>query len=120
MLSGPERCFGPERIVYHETIASFNSTADGKLTREKEPTRHIPAATRDAVFARDKGRCTYTGSAGKRCDATHNLEIDHIVPYARSGTNAIDNLRLLCERHNKLEAERVLGANTVRRFRRKE
>jgi 5-methylcytosine-specific restriction endonuclease McrA len=60
------------------------------------------------------------GSTGERCDATHNLQIDHIVPYARGGTNTLDNLRLLCERHNKHEAERVLGANSVRRFRRRE
>jgi 5-methylcytosine-specific restriction endonuclease McrA len=82
--------------------------------------RHIPTRTRDAVFARDKGRCTYVGSTGKRCDATHNLQIDHIVPFARGGTSTRDNLRLLCERHNKLEAERILGTLTVRRFRRRE
>jgi 5-methylcytosine-specific restriction endonuclease McrA len=90
------------------------------LCRGTEASRYIPAATRDAVFARDKGRCTFVGSTGKRCDATHNLQIDHILPYARSGAATLDNLRLLCGRHNKHEAERVLGANTVRRFRRRE
>jgi len=78
--------------------------------------RHIPAATKDAVFKRDNGRCSYVGSTGKRCDATHNLQIDHIVPYARGGTNTVGNLRLLCSRHNKLEAERVYGATTISRF----
>jgi hypothetical protein len=82
--------------------------------------RHIPVATRDAVFARDKNRCTYVGSNRERCDATHNLEIDHIVPYARGGANAPDNLRLLCERHNKLEAEKAFGRNVMRRFRARE
>jgi hypothetical protein len=82
--------------------------------------RHIPAAVRDAVFARDKGRCTFVGSTGRRCDATHNLQVDHIMPYVRGGTNTLDNLRLLCERHNKHEAERILGANTINRFRRRE
>jgi 5-methylcytosine-specific restriction endonuclease McrA len=81
-----------------------------------ERSRHIPAATRDAVFKRDRGRCAYVGSAGKRCGSTHNLQIDHVVPYARGGTNTIGNLRLLCARHNKLEAERVYGANAMRRF----
>jgi hypothetical protein len=83
------------------------------------PSRHIPAATRDAVFARDKGRCTYVGSSGKRCEATHHLQVDHIVPVARGGRGTVDNLRLLCERHNKHEAERVLGAGAVRRFHRR-
>ena len=81
-----------------------------------DSSRHIPEATRDAVFAKDKGRCTYVGSTGKRCDATHNLQIDHVVPFARGGSNAVGNVRLLCARHNKLEAERVYGANTMRRF----
>ena len=82
--------------------------------------RHIPAATRDAIFARDKGRCTYIGRTGKRCDATHNLQIDHVVPYARCGANTVDNLRVLCAKHNKLEAERVYGVNAIRKFRARE
>ena len=85
-----------------------------------EPSRRIPAAVRDAVFARDRGRCTYVGPDGERCAATHHLQIDHVVPFARGGRSTIGNLRLLCERHNKREAERVLGANAVRRFRRRE
>jgi hypothetical protein len=91
-----------------------------RVQTKQESSRRIPAGTRDAVFARDKGRCTYIGSNGKRCAAVHNLQIDHVIPYARGGGNALDNLRLLCERHNKHEAERVLGANMVGRFRRKE
>jgi hypothetical protein len=82
--------------------------------------RRIPAATRDAVFARDKGRCTYVGSNGERCAATHHLQIDHVIPYARGGANAPGNLRLLCERHNKKEAERVLGTDAMRGFRARE
>jgi hypothetical protein len=91
-----------------------------RVPRETRASRRIPAATRDAVFARDKGRCTYVGSNGKRCETTHHLQIDHVIPYARGGTNTLGNLRLLCERHNKHEEERRLGANTVRRFRRRE
>jgi 5-methylcytosine-specific restriction endonuclease McrA len=91
-------------------------TKSGERDSAEGASRRIPAATRDAVFARDRGRCTFVGSTGKRCDATRNLQIDHIIPYARGGTATLDNLRLLCERHNKHEAERVLGANTVRRF----
>jgi hypothetical protein len=95
------------------------ATADRASTTPTGPlekSRYVPAATRDAVFKRDKGRCTYVGSTGKRCDATHNLQIDHVVPYARDGTNSVGNLRLLCAQHNKLEAERVYGANAMRRF----
>jgi hypothetical protein len=88
-----------------------------RVPAEGGASRRIPAAVRDAVFARDKGRCTYVGSNGERCAAMHHLQIDHIIPYARGGTNALDNLRLLCERHNKKEAERVYGTNVMRKFR---
>jgi 5-methylcytosine-specific restriction endonuclease McrA len=84
-----------------------------KAHRTSESTRHIPAAAKDAVYARDRGRCTYVGSAGERCTATEHLEIDHVVPYARGGPSTVNNLRLLCARHNKLEAERAYGANTI-------
>jgi hypothetical protein len=79
--------------------------------------RRLPPAVRDAVYARDKGRCTYVGSNGERCGATHHLQIDHVIPYARGGTSALGNLRLLCERHNKKEAERVFGENVMRSLR---
>jgi len=71
--------------------------------------RHIPQAVQDEVFARDKSRCTYVGRDGKRCSSTWNLHIDHRKPFARGGGHSLDNLRLLCSRHNQLEAEKTYG-----------
>ena len=120
-VHGPEERKQRREERKHKTEARTKSgkRAAGRTAKDRTP-RRVPAATRDAVFARDKGRCTYVGSNGERCAAAHHLQIDHIVPYARGGTNSIDNLRLLCERHNQHEAERALGANTVRRFSRRE
>ncbi len=84
------------------------------------PSRRIPAAGERRRVRPGQGRCTYVGSNGERCAATHHLQIDHVIPYARGGTNALGNLRLLCERHNKKEAERVYGANVMRKFRARE
>ncbi|MCB9463418.1 MAG: HNH endonuclease [Candidatus Eisenbacteria bacterium] len=71
--------------------------------------RHVPAPVRDLVFERDDGRCTFVGPEGKRCAATRHLQIDHVVPYCRGGTHEPHNLRLLCGRHNRSEARRLLG-----------
>jgi hypothetical protein len=101
-------------------LQSQSGRGDAQPDPNEEPSRHIPASARDAVFKRDKGRCTYVGSNGIRCGATHHLQIDHIIPYARGGTGSLTNLRLLCERHNKHEAERVYGANAMKRFRARE
>lgn len=46
------------------------------------------------------------------CGSTEGLQVDHIVPVARGGRGTIGNLRLLCAYHNRLEAERLLGAVT--------
>jgi hypothetical protein len=82
--------------------------------------RHIPAVVRDTVFARDKGQCTYVGATGRRCGSTRSLQVDHIVPYARGGSSTPGNLRLLCGKHNRFEAERIYGANTMHRYRPRE
>jgi hypothetical protein len=45
--------------------------------------RHIPAAVRRLVHARDGGRCTYRDAYGRRCDERHDLEFHHKQPFAR-------------------------------------
>jgi 5-methylcytosine-specific restriction endonuclease McrA len=77
-----------------------------KQTVQEECSRYIGPATRDAVYSRDGGQCTYVGSNGKRCESKWNLEIHHDeTPFAMGGNHNISNLRLLCAPHNKLEAE---------------
>jgi 5-methylcytosine-specific restriction endonuclease McrA len=77
--------------------------------------RHIPQAVQDEVFTRDEGRCTFVGMNGLRCNSTWNLEFDHIIPYAKGGDNSAGNLRLLCAKHNKHEAEKCYGRHYIER-----
>ena len=94
-----------------------HAAARGHNAADRAP---VPLRTRDAVFTRDNGRCTYVGSDGKRCDETIRLHVDHIRPIARGGTNDALNLRLLCARHNQLQAERILGRGVMNNFRQRE
>src|SRR5436190_1346751 len=48
------------------------------------------------------------------CTQTKQLTIDHVVPIARGGSNSMDNLQLLCQRHNKLKADRLAGESASR------
>jgi 5-methylcytosine-specific restriction endonuclease McrA len=89
--------------------------AASRAPHESADPRHIPAHIRDQVFARDNYQCTYVGLNGQHCESTHALQIDHIIPIARGGTSTIDNLRLLCAKHNRLEAERVMGVRSTAR-----
>jgi hypothetical protein len=82
----------------------------------KQRSRNIPASVRDKVFARDGGKCTFVGENGKRCDSTWNIEIDHIVPFARGGNNSPGNLRLLCAKHNLMEAQRAYGEDFMKKY----
>jgi 5-methylcytosine-specific restriction endonuclease McrA len=70
--------------------------------------RHIPAAVKRDVCARDEGRCAFIGPHG-RCPETGFLEYHHVVPYARGGASDATNLQLRCRAHNAYEAEREFG-----------
>ena len=64
--------------------------------------RAISAGVRRQVWQRDGGRCSYVGpQTGRRCNSTHLIEIDHIVPHALGGGADPGNLRLLCGAHHR-------------------
>jgi hypothetical protein len=67
-------------------------------------TRTIPTAIRRALSARDT-RCQFPGCSARRCDAHH---IDH---WMDGGPTSLDNLVLLCRRHNRVVHE---GGYTLR------
>ena len=75
--------------------------------------RYVPAELRREVFARDGERCTYVGPDGDRCPARAYLELDHVHPKARGGTETAANLRVRCRAHNALYAEQVFGRTHV-------
>ncbi|HXV14196.1 MAG TPA: HNH endonuclease signature motif containing protein [Candidatus Krumholzibacteria bacterium] len=81
----------------------------GRVGHRGSGTRYVATAMRDTVFARDGSRCPFVGPNGKRCGSRSALQIDHIKPVARGGASTLDNLRLLCAYHNRLEAERLMG-----------
>jgi hypothetical protein len=68
---------------------------------------------RRAVFEREGNQCTYVSTTGKRCEATHRLEFDHLTPFAAGGEHAVSNLTLRCAAHNALAAEEAFGRELV-------
>ena len=61
--------------------------------QRKEPSRVIPSAVKKAVWLRDGGRCVLCGAS----DETH---FDHEIPFSRGGGSTVENVRILCARHN--------------------
>jgi 5-methylcytosine-specific restriction endonuclease McrA len=87
--------------------------------RQNANPRHIPRDVMAAVWERDEGRCTFVGAHGHRCESRDSVEFDHIEPVARGGMSTFENLRLRCRTHNQFEAERVFGADFMRRKRKR-
>lgn len=78
--------------------------------------RYLEPELRDAVYVRDGGRCTYVSPDGRRCASTFDLEIDHMVPLARTLTKPrLEDLRLLCRVHNQEAARRAFGDDEIDR-----
>ncbi len=78
--------------------------------------RHIPAAVRREVWARDGGQCAFVGPNG-RCMERGFVEFHHVVPYAAGGPTTAENLELRCRSHNKYEAKLYFSPPLVRETR---
>jgi len=77
--------------------------------------RYVPAEVRDTVWRRDQGRCAFVSADGRRCQSTHQLELHHIVPFARGGAHTAENTSLWCHAHNLHEARRDFGETHMAR-----
>jgi 5-methylcytosine-specific restriction endonuclease McrA len=54
----------------------------------------VPRELRQAVYERDGGRCV-------ECEATFDLQFDHLIPVALGGATSEQNLQLLCGNCNR-------------------
>ena len=80
------------------------------------PSRRIPAAVRREVWVRDGARCAYLAPDGKRCGSDHQLELHHLVPFAKGGPSTAPNIALRCRIHNHHQAELDYGAEHMAAF----
>ena len=68
------------------------ATERPRAARAPSPgSRHIPAAAKRKVWARDGGQCAFVGTTG-RCTDRGFLEFHHVVPYAAGGETTVENL----------------------------
>jgi hypothetical protein len=69
-------------------------TCDAHVQRPGKPNRAtIRPSVRAAVLARDRHRCATPG-----CRSTHFLEVHHVTPRGKGGSNRAENLITLCRR----------------------
>jgi hypothetical protein len=95
-----------------EELERRKLAATKKPTRAPRPSargsRHIPAAVKRVVWARDDGRCAFVSPEG-RCSERGGLEFHHVIPFADRGEATVENIELRCRSHNQYEAKRWFG-----------
>jgi hypothetical protein len=82
--------------------------------------RHVAAEVRRAIWERDGGRCQWKMEGGGVCGSTYQVELDHVVAYAKGGRIATaEDGELLCRPHNDRHAREVFGDAWMDRFTRR-
>ena len=66
--------------------------------------RYISKSVRVSVLHRDKYKCVFCGRSSQQVE----LQIDHIIPFSKGGSNMIDNLQTLCIDCNLGKSDRIL------------
>jgi HNH endonuclease len=62
---------------------------------------------RKKLWQQAQATCQFVDrQTGRRCESKFHLQIDHCLPVAMGGKSDFENLRLLCQTHNLLMAER--------------
>jgi 5-methylcytosine-specific restriction endonuclease McrA len=81
---------------------------------EKTDSRYVSSEKRERLLDRAGHQCQYTARDGTRCTAKTGLEIEHVLPFAIYRSHEERFLKVLCRRHNLLQAERVYGKQFIR------
>jgi len=103
--------------AFEQLPAAEQLSAAEQLESPAQRGRYVPAATRRAVFERDRGRCSFVDAFGQACRETHCLEIHHLRAFGRGGGHTLSNLTLRCRAHNTLAAEEDFGRALIERRR---
>jgi hypothetical protein len=92
------------RFVFKFRLVAVEGEEDLTLptTTSPVPRRIIPTAIKLEVWRRDGGRCV-------QCGAIDELHFDHDLPWSKGGTSfSVDNVQLLCMRHNLVKSDHIL------------
>ena len=102
-LTKIKKKLGTPLMTDDEVIAYLaNKELTGKKTINTN--KVITPRTKNILLRQAEHRCQYTSPDGVRCQATSNLEVEHIHPRAKGGKHNPENLKILCRAHNQRRA----------------
>lgn len=99
------KCHLISKQACSEAIQALKEAFDEYDTKRKSLAR-APLKLRFEVFKKDKYKCRICGVSAE--DEGVKLEVDHIIPIARGGTDIISNLWTLCFKCNRGKGVRKL------------
>jgi hypothetical protein len=79
-----------------KSTGSENPSVPGRTGKRAR----LSTSTRHAVMLRDRRQCRHVQNDGTRCNQRRWLDVHHITPVSRDGSNEIDNLITLCSSHH--------------------
>lgn len=86
-----------------------NPTSNKAIDKKSSRSRYIPNSVKREVWQNAQGKC-------QRCKSDFALEFDHILPFAKGGSNEKDNLRLLCRSCNQRSAIEHYGPSKIEMY----
>lgn len=86
----------------HLSRLGFSRTPEPDANRERHKRKPLRTAHVIAAMQRSGGRCVV-------CGDENNLEVDHIHPVSRGGTNDPDNLQMLCKQCNMSKGPKTMA-----------
>jgi hypothetical protein len=100
------------KVPVARTSASSTSTVMANADGAKRRRHPIPREILRQLVARDGDYCSFVGTDGERCGSRAFLQVDHELAWAKGGADELDNLRLRCGAHNRLQAELEFGTTS--------
>jgi len=87
-----------------------------EIDSHPDHTRYIAADLKRKVWQRDKGMCRanwrldphLNKTTQETCDSNEHMHYDHIIPYSKGGHTTLNNLQLLCRKHNLKKSDKEL------------
>ena len=91
------------KLTMDENKIAKKNSSRVKWIEQRRQRKPLARKLYHQVMLRDGGQCTYKDLRGNRCHQKRFIEIHHIKPLAKGGDDHLENLRLLCHGHHKIQ-----------------